>query len=248
MEEEGPAIIKELIGAKADVDAQTTDDLLTPLHFAASEGFVDNALALLDGNATATSKSVQLVTPLHLASRNVDVEEMVPLILKLGGDVNSTTNSSWTPLHFAAYWGNAAGVQLLLEEGAYAEALTESGEAPADVVCLCAIGDGLSDLTGDLSFFSACSIDACLFKEQEDNVHAQLGGMVTNPEPEPEEASPAEDVMEEDPQVQKASVPSRPGGSGSMDEEKESTGSTASAVPRVCVVLLLVAIPLAMTR
>ena len=50
-----------------------------------------------------------------------------------GADIGAGDEEGYTPLHFAAYWGNAETVTALLNAGANGKARTEDGRTPFDL-------------------------------------------------------------------------------------------------------------------
>ena len=50
-----------------------------------------------------------------------------------GADIGAGDEEGYTPLHFAAYWGNAETVTALLNAGANGKARTEDDKTPFDL-------------------------------------------------------------------------------------------------------------------
>ena len=105
---------------------------LTPLVFAAREGDIESARALLDGGADVNQQTQYGWTPLLTAVNNRNYE-LAKLLIERGADVNKQNNGAWTPLYLAADNRNIEGgdypvpkadmdhlalIQLLLEKGA----------------------------------------------------------------------------------------------------------------------------------
>ena len=111
--------VLEALRLGADISAETSDGW-TALHFAAAQGRVDVARALLDAgaNVSADTTSVRR-TPLHWAARNGRTET-VHLLLRRGAQTASRDTEGSAPLHLAAARaeGNAEVARLLLEVGA----------------------------------------------------------------------------------------------------------------------------------
>jgi ankyrin repeat protein len=114
------AVADLLLAAGAAVEARTRVGGYTPLHLASRSGHGSIANALLDAGAdpgvTTTGSGV---TPLHLAAAAFDGADAVSALLRSGGKVDALESSSGqTPLMFAAVYGRAEVVAVLLEHGA----------------------------------------------------------------------------------------------------------------------------------
>ena len=114
------AVADLLLAAGAAVEARTRVGGYTPLHLASRSGHGSIANALLDAGAdpgvTTTGSGV---TPLHLAAAAFDGADAVSALLGSGGKVDALESSSGqTPLMFAAVYGRAEVVAVLLEHGA----------------------------------------------------------------------------------------------------------------------------------
>jgi ankyrin len=105
---------------------------LTPLVFAAREGDIESARALLDGGADVNQATQYGWTPLLTAVNNRNYQ-LAKLLIERGADVNRANNGAWTPLYLATDNRNIEGgdypvpkpdmdhlelIQLLLEKGA----------------------------------------------------------------------------------------------------------------------------------
>ncbi|RYP04797.1 hypothetical protein DL764_004213 [Monosporascus ibericus] len=113
------AVIKHLIGVKADVNAKTVVGW-TPLHYAtqsASETIIKCLLPYADANAVAKDGT----TPLVAASKRGNVD-MVRRLLDVGYDINRRDMRRWTQLH----WVTKSGPDRL----AVAKALLSSDPKP----------------------------------------------------------------------------------------------------------------------
>ena len=114
------AVADLLLAAGAGVEARTRVGGYTPLHLASRSGHGSIANALLDAGAdpgvTTTGSGV---TPLHLAAAAFDGADAVSALLRSGAKVDALESSSGqTPLMFAAVYGRAEVVAVLLEHGA----------------------------------------------------------------------------------------------------------------------------------
>jgi ankyrin repeat protein len=131
--------------ASADAADATTDDPiieaglvgtegggLTALTFAAREGDIDTAKALLDGGADINETTNYGWTPLLTAINNRHYK-LAAMLLERGGDPNRANNGGWTPLYIATDNRNIEGgdypvskgdmdtlefIKLLLDKGA----------------------------------------------------------------------------------------------------------------------------------
>ena len=105
---------------------------LTPLIFAAREGDIESAKALLDGGARVNQQSEYGWTPLLTAVNNRNYQ-LATLLIERGADVNLANKGLWTPLYLATDNRNIEGgdypvpradmdhlefIRLLLEKGA----------------------------------------------------------------------------------------------------------------------------------
>jgi ankyrin repeat protein len=105
---------------------------LTPLVFAAREGHLEVARALLDGGAKVNETTTYGWTPLLTATNNRHYQ-LAKLLLERGADVNIANKGGWTPLYLATDNRNIEGgdypvraadmdslefIRLLLEKGA----------------------------------------------------------------------------------------------------------------------------------
>jgi uncharacterized protein len=105
---------------------------LTPLIFAAREGDIESAKALLDAGAKVNQQSEYGWTPLLTAVNNRNYQ-LAKLLIERGADVNLANKGLWTPLYLATDNRNIEGgdypvpkadmdhlefIRLLLEKGA----------------------------------------------------------------------------------------------------------------------------------
>lgn len=90
----------------------------TPLHLAVArrDGAALGEL-FLDSGADIMARTVQRETPLHAATRIPDNGAMIRLLAKRGAAVNDYNDGN-TPLHMAAWMGQAGNVRTLLALGA----------------------------------------------------------------------------------------------------------------------------------
>lgn len=100
---------------------------MEPLHCAATEGHAHILDLLLDRGAAIEAKTNKGVTALHLASR-LGRESVMGTLFgdTVNADVRARDNHGWEPLHYAATYGHAHIVRLLLRQGAEIEAKTDA--------------------------------------------------------------------------------------------------------------------------
>ena len=55
---------------------------------------------------------------------------MAKVLLEAGAEVTATTNKGWTPLHYAAEYGNTEIAQALITAGADVDAKNKWGSTP----------------------------------------------------------------------------------------------------------------------
>ncbi len=124
------AAVRQLIGARADVNAAQPDGM-TALHWAARHGRDDIAAVLLKAQANVRAVTrIGALTPLHLAAE-MGSAPVVKALLAAGADVAARAATGVTPLHYAALSGSATSVAALLERGAEVNAREpEWGQTP----------------------------------------------------------------------------------------------------------------------
>jgi ankyrin repeat protein len=124
------AAVKALLGQGADVNGAQGDGM-TALHWAADQG--DEALTellLASGATPAASTRIGRYVPLHLAAKG-GYAGVVRRLLAASVDVNATTTTGASALHFAAASGNAQTITLLVDRGANVNAREpEWGQTP----------------------------------------------------------------------------------------------------------------------
>jgi uncharacterized protein len=109
------AAVRSLIKRHGDVNAPQGDGT-TALHWAASQGNVDEIKLLLGAGAKVDAGTRNgSYTPLHFAAREGRTAAIKALI-RVGANVNATTTTGGaTPLHFAAGEGDPDAVAALLD-------------------------------------------------------------------------------------------------------------------------------------
>lgn len=104
-----------------------------PLHLAAFFGHLDVVKKLIASRVPLNelSQNPLRVAPLHSALANGHEAIARELVFE-GADTSLPSGSAWTPLHYAAYQGNRALTQFLLEHGAISKPGPE-GKLPSEI-------------------------------------------------------------------------------------------------------------------
>jgi ankyrin repeat protein len=115
------AAVRALLQQHADVNTPQGDGM-TALHWAAELGNAELADVLLNAGANPRAATrVGEYTPLHVAAKGGH-DRVIARLLESGQgtliDVNATTSTGATALHFAAASGSAAAIALVLDRGA----------------------------------------------------------------------------------------------------------------------------------
>jgi len=118
---------------RARVDERRDD--FTPLHYAARQGKVAIAQALLQNGADVQAANRHGFTPLHAAA-NANHTRMVSFLLDNGADVNARYNGTQCALHDAIFFGQLPLVRLLVAAGADPNAANRHGWAPVHLAAL----------------------------------------------------------------------------------------------------------------
>lgn len=130
--------LRELLDGEPGLAGAWSPDGFQPLHLAAFFGHADAAELLLERGADPAIVSRHQfvkVTPLHSAVAAEGAEDLrtVEVLLERGAPVAARAEGGGTPLHSAAYNGNAAIVSVLLTHGADPDARGDDGKTPADL-------------------------------------------------------------------------------------------------------------------
>jgi ankyrin repeat protein len=103
--------------------------------FDAIEEDLEAVKSILDGGVPVNAIDEHGTTALHLASANGCVD-IVSYLIAVGANVNAGTKEDrFTPLHFAAYYGQQETAKMLLENGAMVDAGAATGITPLHLIC-----------------------------------------------------------------------------------------------------------------
>ena len=118
-----------LIDLGADVNAQRTDDKVTPLHLASNWNHYMAVRLLMENGADANIPCNDGNSPLHMAASKGNFN-VVRLLLDYGADVNIPDNDGYTPFHCAASRGCSFTAELLIEKVSNVNLRTKRGRTP----------------------------------------------------------------------------------------------------------------------
>lgn len=127
-------LVKLLLVYGAERDARDYKKRL-PLHFAASNGDLDTAIALLGPGKDMKDKYGQ--TPVHIAASRGKAE-VVELLVDERADKEARDNIAQTPLHVAARLGQADVARVLVRKGANKGAKDMDNRTPLHLAADCA--------------------------------------------------------------------------------------------------------------
>lgn len=102
---------------------------LTPLHYAAMAGRLDDVLTLLQAGADIEARDRDGNTPLHEAAR-CNSTQVALALLQHGAQIHACDNEGSTPLHLAAYHGSLDVARALLQQGASVKSVKEGTSSP----------------------------------------------------------------------------------------------------------------------
>ena len=123
------ALFETLIALGADVNAQRTDDKVTPLHLASSWNHYMAVRLLMENGADANIPSDDGCSPLHDAASK-GFFNVVRLLLHYGAEVNIPDIDGYTPFHYAASQGCSLTAELLIEKVSNVNLRTKRGRTP----------------------------------------------------------------------------------------------------------------------
>lgn len=135
------AFFETLIDLGADVNAQRTDDKVTPLYLASSWNHYMAVRLLLEHGADANMSCDDGFSPLHMAA-SLGFFNVVRLLIDGGGSIDHLSKAGRTPLREAVASNRYMIARLLLEHGADVNIPDINGYTPFH----CAVSQG-SNLT-----------------------------------------------------------------------------------------------------
>jgi ankyrin repeat protein len=121
--------VRVYVTADPTVVNTTNDSGFTPLHFAASNIYLEVVELLVNSGADTNAKTNFGWTPLHDAAQCGHLG-VVEFLVKHGAVVNATVNLGYTPLHEAARRGHLGVVKFLVSKGADVNAVDIDGATP----------------------------------------------------------------------------------------------------------------------
>lgn len=128
--EEHPDMVESLLKKGSAIDNQDNAGL-TPLHTACSYGRLESVRALLNAGANGVLADHAGNTPLHLAALQGHFEVVRMLIATVKGiSLTSTDVQGLTALHKAAFGGNVAVCELLVDKNMPVNAVDHTGNTP----------------------------------------------------------------------------------------------------------------------
>ena len=117
----------------ANYNARKADGL-TPLHFAAGEGYEGLIAFLIGKKANINIKNASGATPLHDAARSGNIRS-IELLLQNGADVNAQDANGNSPLHIGIPpASHREAINILLSYGANPNLRDDHGESPLHIV------------------------------------------------------------------------------------------------------------------
>ena len=122
------ALFETLISLGADVNAQRTNDKVTPLYLASCWNHYMAVRLLLENGADANIPCDDGRSPLHIAA-SYGFFNVVRLLLDYGADVNIPDIDGYTPFHYAASQGCNL-IELLIEKVSNVNLRTKRGRTP----------------------------------------------------------------------------------------------------------------------
>ena len=126
------AMVKALLGAKADPNKKIGYSSDTPFTEAAQKGNVEIMAALIDAGANLNTKGERGNTAFAhaVAARNAP---LIALLAEKGAAVDTFNKYGWSPLSYATRNGDVATMKLVLDKGARTDRLDEEGRSLLDI-------------------------------------------------------------------------------------------------------------------
>lgn len=126
------AMVKALLGAKADPNKKIGYGEETPFTEAAQKGNLEIMAALIDAGAKLNAKGDRGNTAFALAV-NARNQPLVALLVEKGAAVDTFNKYGWSPLSYAIRNGDTATMKLLLDKGARTDRLDSEGRSLLDI-------------------------------------------------------------------------------------------------------------------
>lgn len=123
-----PALARLLLERGAEVEPKAGSEGFTPIHVAALRRYPELVAVLLAFKASPKVQDHLGETPLHRAASRPRNRETIRLLLAHGAEVNGWSRNG-TPLHRAAFFDAADGIEELLKAGARINAREEGTDA-----------------------------------------------------------------------------------------------------------------------
>jgi ankyrin repeat protein len=122
--------VRSALASDAGAALETDGDGRTPLHHAASRGYLEIAILLIDAGADVNATDEDGERPIHRAVR-YDEDQVVELLLERGAEVDARNGYGRTPLLLVAReTGSVPMAGLLLDTGADANARDRFDDPP----------------------------------------------------------------------------------------------------------------------
>lgn len=129
-------VCKVFLDNGINVNLNTDENKVTPLHAACSNKRLEVCKLLLDRGANVNSTMRDGITPFHSATIAVD-KDICKLLLTYGANINSmTAENRGTPLHTVAFRGDNELCKILLENGADINIKDNRGSTPFHTACV----------------------------------------------------------------------------------------------------------------
>lgn len=140
-------VVQDLVRSGANVrEKKHNKNWTTPLHVAASQGFVDIADFLLTKGADVNSLDHEGNTPLLLAVNKVGSCDMLNLLLSYSAELDLRDKQGTTALMKAVEVLDIDAVRILMAAGANVKQKNKQGKTAADIAVSLNIGDVFSSL------------------------------------------------------------------------------------------------------
>ncbi|MFC1793218.1 CocE/NonD family hydrolase [Planctomycetota bacterium] len=119
-----------LIQNEADINLNSKNDGLTPLHEAAANGMPSFVTLLLSKGVEVDQRDdIYEFTALHYAAR-FGCKDVAEVLIANGANIKAKDKWDYQPIHWAAYHDRVDVVELLISKGADVNAKTSLGQTP----------------------------------------------------------------------------------------------------------------------